>query len=891
MLLRKPVYSVEKFGDVTKTAIGFVQTAGGVAEKVNEVTDSITKGARNIIGFATATQVSTVATTEQAVASEVATVSQIGFATATQVATVAEREQAVATTALGAKQLILDGINKILTVSSTIMWAAMTGGISLLIVGIAAVVTYFTSMQEGIDSVMGVFRPLSALFNGFIGVVQNLGKGLVDTFSSPKKAMNDLYEFVKGNLINRFTAFGVILEGIINLDFKKITNGALQAATGVENVTGKLAKAAKETNDFVAKNLAKGKEINALTLQIEKSQLALNKSEIEAGNQKEKNLLISKDASKSFSERAKAAEAIIAIEQKQGDLEAEIINKKIKRLKIEQSLKDTGRTGQQELIDLQVELDNAQDRGQDSRLEQMKVLSGLKKEQNAIAAQYSKEQIERDKVEYASKYELEKQRLNQIISINEEIAKDEEKTNEERIKAVYDSQQAQEDLLLISKQNQLANDKLTSNDRIRIQEDYANKVEDLNKKVVKEVAKINAFDSKSYEDNIKRKIATVEIANNEEIAAEEKRFQDELALGYANDKAKEDAAKKHEKKLFEIKKEGLLAITRIQLANLSAELDAYEKKAKEDGKITQEESDYILAKRKELSDLSVRLIQAEGGEFTENEKNKTLSAKEQAEKILEISQQLTGALSNLGNAFSQAKIQKIDDEISKNNEFYDKQIALAENDARKKDFLEKERARKNDILEKKKREAQRKQAIFEKAVAIAQIAIQTALAIVKAAPNPFAVAAAAVLGAIQLATAIATPIPKYKHGRKGGPAELAIVGDGGVSEIITSGDGSNPRLTPNVPTLTKLGKDDIVHKSMSDYENYVKQSIILNFKNENQKIKELNSGLENGFSKEILEEMKRNTRAIEKGKPIILGSKPIDIPHSIWAFRNINWRA
>jgi hypothetical protein len=572
-----------KIGDVTKTAIGFVQTAGGVAEKVNEVTDSITKGARNIIGFATATQVSTVATTEQAVASEVATVSQIGFATATQVATVAEREQAVATTALGAKQLILDGINKILTVSSTIMWAAMTGGISLLIVGIAAVVTYFTSMQEGIDSVMGVFRPLSALFNGFIGVVQNLGKGLVDTFSSPKKAMNDLYEFVKGNLINRFTAFGVILEGIINLDFKKITNGALQAATGVENVTGKLAKAAKETNDFVAKNLAKGKEINALTLQIEKSQLALNKSEIEAGNQKEKNLLISKDASKSFSERAKAAEAIIAIEQKQGDLEAEIINKKIKRLKIEQSLKDTGRTGQQELIDLQVELDNAQDRGQDSRLEQMKVLSGLKKEQNAIAAQYSKEQIERDKVEYASKYELEKQRLNQIISINEEIAKDEEKTNEERIKAVYDSQQAQEDLLLISKQNQLANDKLTSNDRIRIQEDYANKVEDLNKKVVKEVAKINAFDSKSYEDNIKRKIATVEIANNEEIAAEEKRFQDELALGYANDKAKEDAAKKHEKKLFEIKKEGLLAITRIQLANLSAELDAYEKKLKEDG--------------------------------------------------------------------------------------------------------------------------------------------------------------------------------------------------------------------------------------------------------------------------------------------------------------------
>lgn len=159
------------------------------------------------------------------------------------------------------------------------------------------------------------------------------------------------------------------------------------------------------------------------------------------------------------------------------------------------------------------------------------------------------------------------------------------------------------------------------------------------------------------------------------------------------------------------------------------------------------------------------------------------------------------------------------------------------------------------------------------------------------APTFWGVAIASAIGALQLGAALATPIPKYKHGRKGGPAEIAWVGDGGVSEVVTGPDGSNPRLTPNVPTLTKLGKDDIVHKSMSDYENYVKQSIILNFKNENQKIKELNSGFENNFSKELLEEMKRNTRAIEKGKPIILGNKPIDIPHSIWAFRNINWKS
>ena len=103
---------------------------------------------------------------------------------------------------------------------------------------------------------------------------------------------------------------------------------------------------------------------------------------------------------------------------------------------------------------------------------------------------------------------------------------------------------------------------------------------------------------------------------------------------------------------------------------------------------------------------------------------------------------------------------------------------------------------------------QEKQAKFDKLNSIAQVGISTALAIMnmmESAPWPVNIAMAAVagaMGAVQLATIIATPLPKYAKGtgyHKGGPA---IVGDGGVPEVITYG--GNAWITPDEPTLVDL---------------------------------------------------------------------------------------
>jgi hypothetical protein len=76
-------------------------------------------------------------------------------------------------------------------------------------------------------------------------------------------------------------------------------------------------------------------------------------------------------------------------------------------------------------------------------------------------------------------------------------------------------------------------------------------------------------------------------------------------------------------------------------------------------------------------------------------------------------------------------------------------------------------------------------------------------------------------------SSLATPIPKYKMGRKGGPAEVAEVGDGGVVDISRP-DGSGARMTPNKPTLPSC-KDDVVHKSVADYNEYMRRSVMKGF--------------------------------------------------------------
>lgn len=119
-------------------------------------------------------------------------------------------------------------------------------------------------------------------------------------------------------------------------------------------------------------------------------------------------------------------------------------------------------------------------------------------------------------------------------------------------------------------------------------------------------------------------------------------------------------------------------------------------------------------------------------------------------------------------------------------------------------------------LERRQRQIELDKARFEKASNIAQIISSTALAVIEAlktykgTPQAFAVAAAiGTIGALQLARAIAAPLPKFAEGTTDAPGGLAWVGDAYRKELVITPQGQVMQ-TPAVPTVMNVPKRSIV---------------------------------------------------------------------------------
>lgn len=527
-----------------------------------------------------------------------------------------------------------------------------------------------------------------------------------------------------------------------------------------------------------------------------------------------------------------------------------------------------------------------------------------RKKREASEKKALKERLDREKKASDDLYNLEKQRLERSIQLNNEIAKDEKESDDVRILALEESQSKQIALTNLTKKHALdadkfllENNKLTESERTRIKEEAANKIIDIENKTADEIEKINQFDEAKYTKDLEDKISKTNEAMNAEIQAENERFKSLGDLELMSQKDREKAVEDHERRVFEIKKEYAIKALKLQISNLETELAANDSLPKNE----QLSADKRQKIAETLSKAKLDLSEVEISTNKNNNQKTIESENEKALKILDISSQLSSALTDLSNSLFDGRIQKIEDEINKNNEYYDKQLELAGNDERQKDLLQKERDKKNEELEKKKRAEQKKQAIYNKASAALNVAIATSMAIITALAQvpkfDFGISASAiataygVIGGLQLAAVLAAPIPKYKYGRKGGPGEFAEVGDGFVSEVITGGDGSNPRITPNKPTLTYLNPGDIVHKSVEDYNRYVRASILNKFSNDNERVSNFqeHNVFQNNNDK-LLKEMQLTRKAIENNKNTTIVNLPkMDINHEIWKMKNKTW--
>ena len=253
-----------------------------------------------------------------------------------------------------------------------------------------------------------------------------------------------------------------------------------------------------------------------------------------------------------------------------------------------------------------------------------------------------------------------------------------------------------------------------------------------------------------------------------------------------------------------------------------AAIDALEMQLNAEKNLSPEERAKIAAQIQKLkAELAQKEAEAEIDAINKVTKADDKAHKERSKNLkkwMQTASQAVGAIGDLASALYDGQIQKIEEEQEANDEKYQQDVeriqnladsgAISEEEAEARKRAAKERTEaKNAELEKQKQEMARKQAIWDKATSIAQAGIATALAITEALPNiPLSIVIGA-LGAIQVATILATPIPSYAEGTKGNdrhPGGKALVGDAGKHEVVMYS--GKAWITPDTPTLVDIPK-------------------------------------------------------------------------------------
>lgn len=297
-----------------------------------------------------------------------------------------------------------------------------------------------------------------------------------------------------------------------------------------------------------------------------------------------------------------------------------------------------------------------------------------------------------------------------------------------------------------------------------------------------------------------------------------------------------------------------------------------------------------LEMEKRIAQLRVQLSK-ETTDKINADAEKELKEREKVEEAKKkLIQEVANAIGEIGSSVFTRRIQDIETEMDANQEAYDKRIeeidALAEKDvitkeeaeARKRVAEEQSSAR-NAELEKKKADLQTRQARFQKTIDITQTIASTAKAIMvayTAGPIVGAIYAAlvAAMGAAQLATIIAQPIPKYAKGTDYHPGGLAIVGDAGKHEAIVSG--GKAYITPDVPTLMPIPKGAEVLPDITSrefYDRFMDNSYWLTHNNAGEPVNIINNfdaeGIiqaNNKTNNDLKKEIRSLGRIISKGQ-------------------------
>jgi hypothetical protein len=501
--------------------------------------------------------------------------------------------------------------------------------------------------------------------------------------------------------------------------------------------------------------------------------------------------------------------------------------------------------------------------GSKRKLAQDKANADLIKSQRDFNDQSNKLNEEYLKLREQAESNILKRHLQNVSDVNKQIADNDQQAYSLRLGSLNNYVHAQEQLIELEKNNQLKAAK-TTEQRLDIEDDAQNKLTHLyissgierNTILQKQLQDEQALIDKMHdeinkpEDQSAKLQAQKDLVNDEiEIVKNgmESRLK-EIQISSVNEQT--ELQKKYD--------EGKISYEDYQNGLATIQKNAAEKSLKVTIDSAKTQLDLLTkagkAGTKEWDDLRLAIANAENQlqafskavpKLGDNASDGLKDLEKQLEKINDATKKLsdvTLAALDIGYTKQKNQLQDIEDQQQKN---YEQQVTRVnsstlteEQKANRLKILEAQRTTQKEQNDRKERQLETERARFQKAANIANIITETALAVVHelATGDPYtaiprAIAAGA-LGGAELAIAIATPVPHYKHGVKDSPANhgqgtYAVVGDGKKPEVVQHPDGTT-YLTPARDTLVYLPEHSRVYP---DANQFIKSATTATFTN------------------------------------------------------------
>lgn len=422
-------------------------------------------------------------------------------------------------------------------------------------------------------------------------------------------------------------------------------------------------------------------------------------------------------------------------------------------------------------------------------------LTQARRESNKAIEDLNRSYAERER---KARFDIVKTEIEDQIKAADLIANNEAKSFNDRTDALYAGYEKRRDIIVAQHEFDIKNDTLTAEERLAIEQKF---LSDINNLTVDYGLQQQAIYQQNT-DKVNNIIEKGQQARQDKIAGD--------AAGASTELVKQLVAGQITLEQYNRQREQVEQSARVQ--SLKEEVNNATAKVL----ATKEGTTARFEAERELREKTLALNE----EYNKKEIDAITKLNDLKKELATQSVETFNALVNGQFDNESARIQQAMDDLDKQKEH---DILVANATIANKKEREEEVAKielkaqlQREQLEKRQRQIELDRARFEKAANIAQIISSTALAIIEAlktykgTPQAFAVAAAiGTIGALQLARAIAAPLPKFAEGTTDAPGGLAWVGDGYRKELVVTPQGQVIQ-TPAVPTVMNVPKHSIV---------------------------------------------------------------------------------